>query len=478
VINAVFNANNFWDGRGHGVFNGATPFGPADASAAVFAVRDGALVKEAVRIPEASLASQAVGPPVNDTEMSLAGRPFPLIGRRLLRARPLAAQTVHPDDGVLGPHVAAGGKGLDGTYADLVRAAFRPEWWSSETKVVSDAAGLRVATAADAAAPLALTQMEANFGLFFGLAIQLYEATLVSDRTPFDRFMEGDDAALSEGALAGLASFVGQAGCVACHAGPEFTNASWRAQAGGPFEVQPMGELRASGSLRVGTKSAFLDRGYANIGVRPAGEDPGRGGVDDSGQPLSFVRQALAGLGFAPAQLSCTPTEKVPCPENGRAAVDGAFKVPGLRNVELTGPYFHNGGSATLPQVIDFYVRAGDWTDDNLVNVDGRLAQVAIHDGDEPPLVDFLLSLTDERVRNAEAPFDHPQIFVPNGHVGPPLDCRQEGEPLYACDDLLEIPAVGAAGRSAEGLPPHGPFLGLPQQYPEDTGDPGEEEEF
>ena len=31
-----------------------------------------------------------------------------------------------------------------------------------------------------------------------------------------------------------------------------------------------------------------------------------------------------------------------------RAAVDGAFKAPGLRNQELLAPYMHNGGFATL----------------------------------------------------------------------------------------------------------------------------------
>ena len=41
------------------------------------------------------------------------------------------------------------------------------------------------------------TQMEANFSLFWGLAIQLYEATLVSDQTPFDRFLGGDQTALN-----------------------------------------------------------------------------------------------------------------------------------------------------------------------------------------------------------------------------------------------------------------------------------------
>ena len=35
--------------------------------------------------------------------------------------------------------------------------------------------------------------------------------------------------------------------------------------------------------------------------------------------------------------------------------------MPGLRNVALTAPYFHNGGQMTLRQVVDFYNRGGDF---------------------------------------------------------------------------------------------------------------------
>ncbi len=35
----------------------------------------------------------------------------------------------------------------------------------------------------------------------------------------------------------------------------------------------------------------------------------------------------------------------------------GAFKVPTLRNIALTAPYFHNGRFATLAQALAFYVR-------------------------------------------------------------------------------------------------------------------------
>jgi cytochrome c peroxidase len=41
-------------------------------------------------------------------------------------------------------------------------------------------------------------------------------------------------------------------------------------------------------------------------------------------------------------------------------AADGTFKIPGLRTVELTAPYFHNGGEATLLDVVNFYARGGN----------------------------------------------------------------------------------------------------------------------
>ena len=61
-------------------------------------------------------------------------------------------------------------------------------------------------------------------------------------------------------------------------------------------------------------------------------------------------------------------------------------------------------------------------------------------------LVAFLTRpLTDDRVRNQSAPFDHPQLFVPNGHkvgnLGIPV-IENGGIP----DPMLEVPAVGRSG--------------------------------
>jgi cytochrome c peroxidase len=82
VINAVFYVRNFWDGRANHVFNSATPFGPADARATVLAVTGSGLVPESVRLAGSSLASQAVGPPLNGVSScrprTACSRPSPI----------------------------------------------------------------------------------------------------------------------------------------------------------------------------------------------------------------------------------------------------------------------------------------------------------------------------------------------------------------------------------------------------------------
>jgi hypothetical protein len=80
-------------------------------------------------------------------------------------------------------------------------------------------------------------------------------------------------------------------------------------------------------------------------------------------------------------------------------------------------------------------------------------------------LVDFLLSLTDERVRWEKAPFDHPELFVPDGAPGDTTFARACGK-VQSCDAMKHVPAVGAAGRAAAGLPPLGTFLGLDPHEP------------
>jgi cytochrome c peroxidase len=63
-------------------------------------------------------------------------------------------------------------------------------------------------------------------------------------------------------------------------------------------------------------------------------------------------------------------------PVPNRVIRNGAFKAPALRNVELTGPYFHTGSYLTLRQVVDFYFRGGDFPVANQENRDPHIVDL------------------------------------------------------------------------------------------------------
>jgi hypothetical protein len=117
--------------------------------------------------------------------------------------------------------------------------------------------------------------------------------------------------------------------------------------------------------------------------------------------------------------------------------VDGAFKAPGLRNQELLAPYMHNGGFATLRQVVEFYNRGGNFCRTNQADLDPDIEPRGMTDTQLDNLVSFLLSLTDQRVRLEKAPFDHPELFYPNTGFA-------EGSPTPR--DLTRLPPTGQAG--------------------------------
>lgn len=70
----------------------------------------------------------------------------------------------------------------------------------------------------------------------------------------------------------------------------------------------------------------------------------------------------------------------------------GKFKVPTLRNIELTAPYMHNGSLETLEEVITHYAAGGK----NHFNQSELISGFSISDEEEQNLINFLHSLTDE----------------------------------------------------------------------------------
>jgi cytochrome c peroxidase len=408
VINTVFNYRNFWDGRAQNIFNGVNPFGTGDPHARLLQTDLSSLngIKSVnFRLSNSALASQAVGPPGSDVEMSATGRPFVKMGKKMLTLTPLAKQQVAPTDSVLGSYSA--GSGLNTTYVAMIEAAFQPKWWNASAVVDANSNFLHLGAPQNTNE---YSQMEYNFSMFWGVAIQLYEATLVSNNSRFDQFMEGNPNALSSLEQRGLDRFTGKGSCTTCHSGAELTDAAVSNIAGGVVEILPGG--------------TWHDVGFHNLGVRPTNDDLGVGAPDPSGlASLSVAQLASQGL------LSGTKV-----PPGAAVSVRGAEKTPGLRNVELTAPFFFNGGQGTLQQLVDFYSRGGDFPS---ADMDPNLRRAGFSADDKTAVVAFLKSLTDERVRNQSAPFDHPSLVVPNGMV------KTNG---VWHEQTITIPAIGAAG--------------------------------
>lgn len=370
AVAAVFNRQNFWDGRANHVFNGLNPFGStgnaglANQGGSSIAldsrggggggghgggggnVENGSSASAAIAMLDGSSASsQAVGPPLSGVEMSCAGRTFNgpnSLGAKVLARQPLRLQSVAVDDSALGMLSASPKTGLKVTYRQLISAAFGQ------------------AMAANA---------EAQFSRIFGQAIQAYESTLIPDKTPFDRFLDGHTSAMTASQKRGLDVFTGKASCTKCHAGGELTDASVSFAA-------KRGLLNDDGG----------DQGFHNTGVRPTAEDAGRAGMG----PMSVAWSQ-----------SGSPMDK------------GAFKTPGLRNLKLTAPFMHNGGLPTIASVVDFYDRGGDFANAELAS---RMKPLGLSADEKSSLVDFLENaLTDCRVEMHAAPFDHPSLEATDG---------------------------------------------------------------
>ena len=480
---------HFWDGRANNIFNGQSPWGDRDPNAGVYIVQSGSLKKVRLGLVNSALASQSVGPPVNSVEMSCAQRQFPDIAQKVLDMPGLSTQDVAPDDSILGPVRNASGQGLSLTYRDLIMKAFSKKYWSSSEKV--GVSGKDYA------------QIEANFPMFFGLAIQLYESTLISDQAPYDtpmtpytqRYVVGGKvpSGLSPSQKRGLVVFLDNH-CQICHAGPTFSSAAdpsvFRvSNKDGPVLVDRTAYALTPQSSPI--PYAIHDTGFANTGVVPESFDPGQNANDPWGNPLSFTAQYLNALLKGSVEL-VDPVSVYACdmeypflidwssdtlqndpngykaskcagrraaamvpkvdalkfqlalPDQGKAfATLNTYKIPSLRNAGLTGPYMHNGSMKSLVEVAQFYNRGGNV--DNKDILPQLIFPFGMSDSDIADLVDFLQGgLLDPRVLWEKAPFDHPSLRLPSGFTNEASSIN----PNFAADQIELIPAVGRDGRS------------------------------
>lgn len=272
ILNSGFSDRLFHDGRAESTFNGFSIFGDRDKRPVLWrgvpmkgSVHFGRPVQVHVAIPHAALASQAVGPILSDVEMSYLGRTFPNVACKLLDAKILPYQTVDDADSVLGPWKKSGWVGNPKntmTYRHLIQKAFRREWWDAGKNLAGKPYEVPLTLMIEQEAKSNLTEndiptgemMAANFPLYWGLSIMLYESSLVSNHSPFDQMMVGNSTLVEErwqqvkgdlgtvrldramanqvpapehktGAAAfqhGFRLFLNR-GCVECHGGPLFS---------------------------------------------------------------------------------------------------------------------------------------------------------------------------------------------------------------------------------------------------------------
>jgi cytochrome c peroxidase len=189
-------------------------------------------------------------------------------------------------------------------------------------------------------------------------ALAAYERTQNAFDAPFDRFVAGDEKALTEQQKRGWAIFNGQGRCMSCH--------GWNP-----------------------TRPLFTDDRFHNIGVSA-----------HSAQFVPHARQALALLSKGGgAQQIDQLAISTDMSELGRFLVTkqphdiGAFRTMGLRNLYVTQPYFHDGSQATIWDTLDHYNKGGVQNP----YLDGGITPLGLSEQQEDDLAAFLLSLTNQR---------------------------------------------------------------------------------
>lgn len=112
----------------------------------------------------------------------------------------------------------------------------------------------------------------------------------------------------------------------------------------------------------------------------------------------------------------------------------------------------HNGGMATLEEVLEFYIRGGNFiTPPKEFGKVFSQPELRLSAERRADLLNFLKSLTDERVLYSRAPFDHPELRIPHGHGDSTISNPISNS--LAADQWLIIPAVGAEGDARPIMP-------------------------
>ena len=196
-------------------------------------------------------------------------------------------------------------------------------------------------------------------------AIAAYEQTLTSFDSPFDHFIAGEVNAISDLAKRGWELFNSKARCFLCHA---------------------LADNQRDATL-------FIDNDFHNIGIGILRHRVG---------PLAQKAERKLAQGQLPDIDAAAITSELSV--LGRFLVTkkqsdiASFKTPGLRNLLVTGPYFHDGSMETLWDVMDHYNKGDGIADPWL---DNEMQPLALTEPEIDDVVAFLASLTSPQYKES-----------------------------------------------------------------------------
>ena len=185
------------------------------------------------------------------------------------------------------------------------------------------------------------------------LALAAFQRSIVSFRSPYDRYrFHEDEAALTPAARRGMALFFSRrARCGGCHLGHTVSTA---------------------------------------IGLNLDG------GSKASTSPLSDPPVFLfhnTGLYNLPGPMPYPADNTGKYAHTGKLEDAGRFRIPTLRNVAVTAPYMHDGSIAALGEVLDHYVAGGRAPNPRQSE---SIQPLTLREDERRDLIAFLQSLTDE----------------------------------------------------------------------------------
>ncbi|MDH5344492.1 MAG: di-heme enzyme, partial [Gammaproteobacteria bacterium] len=189
-------------------------------------------------------------------------------------------------------------------------------------------------------------------------SLAAFVRSIVSFDTPYDRYLAGDQSAISAAAVRGMDLFFSERlECFHCHGGFNLTDSTTH-------------------------ENDRVDRvGFHNNGLYNT-DGSGAYPADNTGlYDMTGERRDM-----------------------------GRFKAPTLRNVALTAPYMHDGSIASLDEAIAHYARGGRLLEEGANSGDGRLSPYKsefirgfeLSDDERADLLAFLDALTDEAVLRRE----------------------------------------------------------------------------